>query len=52
MWWRRWGESQDFDPKTFKLCVVSIPAAGYMHMMEEGRLDCRKRRRVRKFEGS
>ena len=42
MGWRPRGESQDHDPKTFKLCVVSIPAAGYMHMMEEGRLDCRK----------
>ena len=25
------GESQDLDPKTFKLCVVNILAAGYMH---------------------
>ena len=42
MGWQLRIASQDLDPKTFKLCVVRIPAAGYMHMMEEGRLDCRK----------
>ena len=42
MGWRPKGESEVLDPKTFSLCKVTIPSAGYMHMMESGKLECRK----------
>ena len=42
MGWRPNGESEVLDPKTFSLCKVTIPSSGYMHMMESGKLECRK----------
>ena len=41
MGWRPNGESEVLDPKT-SLCKVTIPSSGYMHMMESGKLECRK----------
>ena len=41
MGWRPHGASEPLHPKTFTLCRVHIPAAGYLHLMENGRLESR-----------
>ena len=34
---------RELNLKTFTLCKVTIPASGYMHLTEKGRLETRKK---------